>query len=107
MKKRETHYKERGQLAERRSLGVLEKNRHFLKRSKLEKDREEKIQQIKKKAANANPDEFNHFMYNYKRSGVRLIRKDKQYEKDMPAAEIEEKKVSMDMPKSEHIIFID
>ncbi|EIJ89508.1 hypothetical protein NEPAR06_1819 [Nematocida parisii] len=105
MKKRQTNYKERGQLAERRSLGVLEKKRHFLKRSTAEKAREEKIQLIKKLAAESNPDEFNHFMYKYKRSGVRLIRKDKVYEKDQNLQEPEELPEELPMKKPERIIF--
>lgn len=39
MKKRQTHYKERGQLENRKGLGSLEKKRHFLARTKLNKER--------------------------------------------------------------------
>ncbi|KAI5193300.1 U3 small nucleolar RNA-associated protein 11 [Nematocida minor] len=102
MKKRQTHYKERGQLEERRGLGVLEKKRHFLARSRLAREREEKIQTIKKLASEANPDEFQYFMYKYKRDGVRLLKKDtlaesKPFEllpEEAPLEKKEEKAVS-------------
>ncbi|KAI5189309.1 hypothetical protein NECID01_0504 [Nematocida sp. AWRm77] len=78
MKKRQTYYRERGQPAERSKLGPLEKNRHFLKRSKQEKEREERIQKIKKLAEESNPEEFQFFMYKYKKVGHLLVRKDKK-----------------------------
>lgn len=89
MKKRQTHYKERGQLEERKGLGVLEKKRHFLARSRIAKERENKIQEIKKLASEANPDEFQYFMYKYRRDGLRLIKKDKKEAPQAFAAEVE------------------
>lgn len=88
MKKRQTHYKERGQLEERKGLGILEKKRHFLARSKIAKEREDKIQNIKKLASEANPDEFHYFMYKYKRDGLKLVKKDK-IEKPRPFETVE------------------
>lgn len=110
MKKRQTNYKERSQLEERVSLGALEKKRHFLARSKIEKEREEKIQNIKKSAAAANSDEFHFFMHKYKRNGLRLIRKEKIYEKtlltDLPHEKDgdQEKKEAQ---AAERIVFVD
>lgn len=77
MKKRQTYYKERGQLKEREGLGALEKKRHFLARSKQQKEREEKIQKIKRLIDQKNPDEFQFFMYKYKREGISLMKKNK------------------------------
>lgn len=75
MKKRQTYYKERGQLKGREDLGALEKRRHFIARSRQQKEREEKIQKIKKLADESNPDEFQFFMYKYKREGIQLVKK--------------------------------
>ncbi|KAI5187349.1 hypothetical protein NEHOM01_2111 [Nematocida homosporus] len=75
MKKRETNYRSRGQLKEREGLGALEKKKHFLARSKQKRDREEKIQKIKKLADLSNPDEFRFFMHTYQRKGSRLVPK--------------------------------
>lgn len=76
MKKRQTHYRERAQPRERQGLGPLEKHRHFVIRSRVEREREEKIQKIKKEAAESNPEEFQFFMHRYRRSGLRLVKKE-------------------------------
>ncbi|KAI5172891.1 hypothetical protein NEFER03_1907 [Nematocida sp. LUAm3] len=110
MKKRQTHYKERGQLEERKSLGALEKKRHFLVRSEQEKEREEKIQKIKKLADQKNPEEFAFFMHRYKRKGIRLVKKNASQpsaiNQDYSIADsIEEKKTLNTLPN--RIVFID
>lgn len=76
MKKRQTHYRERAQPRERQGLGPLEKHRHFVIRSRIEREREEKIQKIKKEAAESNPEEFQFFMHRYRRSGLKLLKKE-------------------------------
>ncbi|KAH9387445.1 uncharacterized protein NEMAJ01_2341 [Nematocida major] len=81
MKKRQTNYRERGQLEERKSLGALEKNRHFLERSRHVQEREEKIQNIKKLTAEANPDEYRHFMKTHKRKGIKIVKRETAKEK--------------------------
>jgi len=78
MKKRQTNYRERGQLEGRMRLGELEKNRGYLERRGVEKRQEEKIQQIKKLADERNPDEFQFSMHTYRRSGMKLVKRLKE-----------------------------
>jgi len=71
--RKQTSYRERGQVEERASLGELEKNKGFLKRRALEKRREEEIKNIKKEVAEKNPDEFQFFIYSAEKRGAQVV----------------------------------
>ncbi|OAG29559.1 U3 small nucleolar RNA-associated protein 11 [Nematocida displodere] len=108
MKKRQTHYKERGQPKERERLGALEKNRHFLIRSKQHKETEEKIQKIKKLAAESNPNEFQFFMHKYRRQGTRLVPlEEKSAPKDLPSPSHQRPSTTQSLPFPQKIVFAD
>ncbi|KAE8891848.1 hypothetical protein PF005_g3595 [Phytophthora fragariae] len=56
VKRRE--HKERGQLRERRKLGLLEKHKDYVKRARDYNQKQQRLQTLKLKAAQRNPDEF-------------------------------------------------
>ena len=56
--KREAH-KERSQLPSRKRLGPLEKHKDYVKRAKRRHEKTAKLTQLKRAAAQRNPDEFN------------------------------------------------
>ncbi|KAH7462456.1 hypothetical protein PRIC1_014909 [Phytophthora ramorum] len=60
VKRRE--HKERGQLRERRKLGLLEKHKDYVKRARDYNRKQKRLQTLKLKAALRNPDEFYHKM---------------------------------------------
>ncbi|GMF16280.1 unnamed protein product [Phytophthora lilii] len=60
VKRRE--HKERGQLRERRKLGLLEKHKDYVKRARDYNQKQRRLQTLQRKAAMRNPDEFYHRM---------------------------------------------
>ena len=57
-------YKERGQLAHREHLGILEKKKDYKRRSNDFKSKDRVIKKLATKAELRNPDEFYHKMSN-------------------------------------------
>lgn len=64
-------HKERGQLASRQRLGLLEKHKDYVKRAKDYHSKEDRIKKLQEKAAARNKDEFYFGMINSK-TQVRL-----------------------------------
>ena len=60
-------YRERGQLAARQHLGILEKKKDFQKRAKDFKQKTNVIKNLSMKAQMRNPDEFYHKMRNMRK----------------------------------------
>lgn len=52
------NHKERGQLANRKRLGILEKHKDYVLRARDFNEKKEKIKRLKQKAAERNKDEF-------------------------------------------------
>lgn len=72
-------HKERAQPAKRRQLGPLEKRKDYVKRAEKRKQRVKRVQQIKRAAAQRNPDEFNVKMTQYSTdTGTGKIRKEEK-----------------------------
>lgn len=59
-------YKERGQLSDRKHLGILEKRKDYKRRSSDFKHKDKIIKSLKLKAELRNPDEFYHKMHSAK-----------------------------------------
>ena len=60
-------YRERKQLSGREHLGMLEKKKDFLKRSKDHKQKDAVIKKLSQQASLRNPDEFYHKMKNMRK----------------------------------------
>lgn len=58
------NHKERGQLAHRTRLGILEKHKDYVLRARDYHSKQNRIQRLKEKAANRNQDEFYFGMVN-------------------------------------------
>jgi U3 small nucleolar RNA-associated protein 11 len=71
--RRQTSYKERGQIEGRIRLGELEKKKDFQKRREAEKKREEAVKRIQKEIDEKNPDEFHFFMYSAEKRGAKIF----------------------------------
>eukprot|EP00644_Phytophthora_capsici_P011584 jgi/Phyca11/11714/fgenesh1_pm.PHYCAscaffold_79_\ len=67
VKRRE--HKERGQLRERRKLGLLEKHKDYVKRARDYNSKQKRLTTLRLKAALRNPDEFYHKMRETKTEG--------------------------------------
>ncbi|CEG47249.1 u3 small nucleolar rna-associated [Plasmopara halstedii] len=67
VKRRE--HKERGQLRDRRKLGLLEKHKDYVKRAQDYNSKQKRLKMLQLKAALRNPDEFYHRMHNNKTEG--------------------------------------
>ncbi|KAG7389064.1 UTP11-like, U3 small nucleolar ribonucleoprotein [Phytophthora pseudosyringae] len=67
VKRRE--HKERGQLRERRKLGLLEKHKDYVKRARDYNSKQQRLTTLRLKAALRNPDEFYHRMRGNKTEG--------------------------------------
>ncbi|KAG2778504.1 hypothetical protein PC129_g6342 [Phytophthora cactorum] len=67
VKRRE--HKERGQLRERRKLGLLEKHKDYVKRARDYNSKQKRLKTLQLKAALRNPDEFYHRMRETKTEG--------------------------------------
>lgn len=52
------NHKERGQLAHRKRLGILEKHKDYVLRAKDYNSKKERIRKLKQKASERNKDEF-------------------------------------------------
>jgi U3 small nucleolar RNA-associated protein 11 len=52
------NHKERGQLAHRARLGILEKHQDYVKRARDYHSKQERLNRLKQKAADRNKDEF-------------------------------------------------
>ncbi|KAI5180510.1 hypothetical protein NEOKW01_0814 [Nematocida sp. AWRm80] len=74
MKRVQTNYKHRAQLACRKHLGELEKKKDIQRRLKEKNTREKNIQILLRKIEEKNPEEFNHCIYKYKRDGLKLFK---------------------------------
>lgn len=72
--KRQTNYKERGQLQNRLHLGDLEKKRDFVSRREKEKKREQELRRLKEVVESGNKDEFNFLIYSCRREGNKALR---------------------------------
>lgn len=79
---RRTH-KERGQIASRARLGLLEKHKDYVLRARDYHSKEGRLKRLREKAATRNPDEFYHKMVNTKvKDGVHQFDAAKVYTAD-------------------------
>ncbi|XP_071964845.1 probable U3 small nucleolar RNA-associated protein 11 [Antedon mediterranea] len=125
-------HKERGQLANRRHLGLLEKKKDYKLRAKDYHSKQDELKRLRQKAFNKNPDEFYFKMINSKmEDGVHRKKKKEKVQTDtqirmmdtqdiryvnlkrgIEAKKIERLKSSLHMldearPKNKHTFFVD
>eukprot|EP00794_Sanderia_malayensis_P000340 gene340-973_t len=82
-KGRQRQYKERGQLSNRKHLGLLEKHKDYVARARDYHKKEKQLRILRRKASERNPDEFYFKMVNQKtKEGVHTISKNKNYTAD-------------------------